>query len=93
MSMVTLVCIASEPQAALASTNAICQFKRQRMSCSVIIRNGWWTIAWQDGVTERYKALSGGRLQDKRGGVWTIYSRNNHTYLQHSNGNVVDIFY
>lgn len=91
--MLTLVCIALRPQAAYASPNAICQFKQQRMPCSVLNRNGWWTIAWQDGVTERYKELRGGRLQDNRGGLWTIYNRQNHTYLEHSNGNVIDIFY
>ena len=81
------------PPTAQASLNNICQFKQQRMPCSVAVKDGKWTISWQDGITEIYKELSGGRLQDKRGGVWTIYSRRKHTYLQHSNGNVIDIFY
>jgi len=92
-SIVALECISLIPIAAHASLNATCQFKQQRMPCSVVNRNGWWTIAWQDGVTEKYKELSGGRLQDKRGGIWTIYSRQKHTYFQHSNGNIIDIFY
>jgi len=92
-SILVLGCITLIPKAAHASLNATCQFKQQRMPCSVVNRNGWWTIAWQDGVTEKYKELSGGRLQDKRGGIWTIYSRQKHTYLQHSNGNIIDIFY
>ena len=81
------------PATANASLSSICQFKQQRMQCSVVIKDEQWTIRWQDGITETYKVLSGGRLQDKRGGIWTIYSRRNHTYLQHSNGNVLDIFY
>ena len=91
--LLALGCITSMPQAAHATLNAICQFKQQRMPCSVSISGGWWTIAWQDGITEGYKVLSGGRLEDKRGGVWTIYSRYKHIYLKHSNGNIIDIFY
>ena len=79
--------------AAHASLNAICQFKQQRMPCNVVNQGGQWTIRWQDGIIETYKELSGGRLRDKRGGIWTIYSRRNHTYLKHANGNVIDIFY
>jgi len=85
--------ITMSPMTANASLNSICQFKQQRMPCSVVKKDGQWTISWQDGITETYHVLSGGRLQDKRGGIWTIYSRLNHTYLQHSNGNVIDIFY
>ena len=81
------------PVTAYASLNEICQFKQQRMLCSVTNKDGQWIINWQDGITETYQVLSGGRLQDKRGGIWTIYSRRDHTYLQHSNGNVIDIFY
>ena len=81
------------PQTADASLKGICEFKQQKMPCSVVNKDGQWTISWQDGITETYKVLSGGRLQDKRGGNWTIYSRHKHTYLQHANGNVIDIFY
>ena len=81
------------PPVAHASLNATCQFKQQRMPCNVVNQGGQWTIRWQDGITETYKELSGGRLRDKRGGIWTIYSRRNHTYLKHANGNVIDIFY
>ena len=81
------------PATAYESLNEICQFKQQRMPCSVVNKDEQWTISWQDGITETYQVLSGGRLQDKRGGIWTIYSRRNHTYLQHANGNVIDIFY
>jgi hypothetical protein len=93
VSILALGALLQHPQATHAALNAICQFKQQRMPCSVVNKNGWWTIAWQDGITEKYKELSRGRLQDKRGGIWTIYSRQKHTYLEHSNGNVIDIFY
>ena len=81
------------PSTAHASPKTVCQFKQQRMPCNVVNKNGHWTINWQDGVTETYKELQGGRLRDARGGIWTLYSRRNHIYLKHANGNVIDIFY
>ena len=72
---------------------AICSFKQTRMSCNVEIKEGRWRIQWQDGVSETYQELANGNLKDARGGIWRIYSRKNHTYLKHANGNIIDIFY
>ena len=83
------------PPYALAGKNlsAICSFKQTRMPCTVQITDGQWRIQWQDGVSETYQTLANGNLKDARGGIWTIYSRQSHKYLQHNNGNIIDIFY
>ena len=85
----------AHPPTALAGKNfsAICSFKQTRMPCTVQITDGQWRIQWQDGLSETYQTLANGNLKDARGGIWTIYSRQSHTYLQHSNGNIIDIFY
>ena len=72
---------------------ATCSFKQTRMPCTVTISNGTWKIKWQDGVSDTYREIGNGDLKDARGGVWRLYSRHKHTYLEHTNGNIIDIFY